>query len=442
MYVHCRVVALVLVLLTPHASATTISAPYTCESFNRQTRVSGQRLDGELHIANGPLSAADLAAGRNPKLKAYLDQFASDVLVHGLQGRPEPAHLEDVRAHYRFVMGRATPTVRDADGALQEDLRVVAGPMAAHRYHASLHVPGFPPDFAYYDAALPLRLRGQTVFDYGGSGGTIRERWSNHDNRFRTGQLWRYMLGHPRTEDPLQFRTDLRDGSDAPGATMDRDGERLNAVFNGELALQPGDFTLLGGAFHYGPATRPAETERPVTETEGLQFVRRWFTGPEVALKAESGPGWLADDATIHGAGCDLVSAANAAASAGGPASGRRAAQTLRSVLVDRLGPDIRQRLLSATDAAAAYGQLPVSAWSRVAFRSEFSGTRTVADGPGGKRAVPVRYCAQWIMRLHAEPPTEPRAQEVWLDLTRLADPAARCNDRSTGAVFEEKEPD
>jgi hypothetical protein len=25
----------------------------------------------------------------------------------------------------------------------------VAGPMAAHRYHATPHVPGFPPDFAY-----------------------------------------------------------------------------------------------------------------------------------------------------------------------------------------------------------------------------------------------------------------------------------------------------
>lgn len=224
------------------ANAVPASTEYSCADFNRQSRVSASRLDNELHIANSPLLAADLAAANNPKLAAYLDQFAVDVAVHGLQGRPEPADIGDVKAHYQHVMGTATPAARDPDSALQEDVRVVAGPMAAHRYHAVLHVPGFPPDFAYYDVALPLQLRGQTIFDYGGPDGTIRERWSNHDNKFRTGQLWRYMLSLPRKADPARFRTDLRPGSEAPGAAIDQDGERLNAVFNGELALRPGYF--------------------------------------------------------------------------------------------------------------------------------------------------------------------------------------------------------
>ena len=416
---HHRFLLLLFLPVALAANAAPGSTEYTCADFNRQSRTSAERLDGELHIANSPRLAEDLAAGRNPNLTAYLEQFAADVTVHGLQGRPEPAHIGDVRAHYQHVMGSATPAVRDPDSALREDVRVVVGPMAAHRYHAALHVPGFPPDFAYYDAGLPLQLRGQTIFDYGGPRGTIRERWSNHDNKFRTGQLWRYMLDHPRTVDTARFRTDLLPGSDAPGALIDRDGDRLNAVFNGELALRPGDFTLVDGALRYGPASLPSGAERPVTEAEGLQFVARWFAGETFSVDATAGAAWIADDATVHGAGCDQSSAAGAPATVGGAGSGRLAARTLQRVLRERLGPDMRHRLLESVDAAAPYGRLAVSGWSRVAFRSQLSGAQLAGDGTSAARQVSAKYCAQWIMTLRAVSPSEVKAQEVWLDLAQ-----------------------
>jgi hypothetical protein len=427
MHPYCRIAPLLILLLTPPASAAPADPAQTCASYNQQSHRSAERLDRELQIANSPLLAADLAAGRNPKLAAYMDQFAADVAVHGLQGRPEPARIQDVKAHYQHVMGAATPAIRDPDSALQEDVRVVAGPMAAHRYHAALHVPGFPPDFAYYDAALPLQLRGQTIFDYGGPEGAIRERWSNHDNKFRTGQLWRYMLNHPRDADPTHFRTDLRPGSEAPGSAIDRDGDRLNAVFNGELALAAGDFSLVDGAFRYGPPSLPTDVERPLTEAEGLQFVKRWFSRDQLPVDTDSEFGWLADDAILHGAGCDDAAAANAPAIAGGAGSGRLAAQTLQRILMERVGPDIHHRLLEEVDTATPYGRLPVSGWSRVAFRMQLLGTAAGTDTHSATGRARVEYCTQWIMRLRAVSPTDVRAQEIWLDLAPLEAPAAGC---------------
>lgn len=325
----------------------------TCAQYNAQTRASAAALARELQIANSPLRAADMAEGRSPKLDAYLAQFAPDARIHGLQGRPEPSNLNEVKAHYQHVMGSPGDPLDDPEGALREDLHVVAGPMAAHRYRASLQVPAFPPDFAYYDAALPLKLRGQTVFDVGGPEGTIRERWSNHDNRFRTGQLWRYMLRHPRDVDPFRFRTDLSAGSDMPCGLIDRDGQRLNAVFNGELALQPGDFSLVDGAFHYGPARVPEGPSRPVREAEGLRFVQRWFTGGRLPLGGRAGPEWLAEHATLHGADCDRPAAQRAPSRIGGAGSGRRAAVALQRSLAERLGTGFRSTLLQPVSADA-----------------------------------------------------------------------------------------
>ena len=68
MHPYCRISPLLLLLLTPHASAAPADPEQTCANYNQQSRHSGERLDRELQIANGPLLAADLAAGRNPKL--------------------------------------------------------------------------------------------------------------------------------------------------------------------------------------------------------------------------------------------------------------------------------------------------------------------------------------------------------------------------------------
>jgi hypothetical protein len=409
------------------SAAPTALATDTCSTFNAQSRAAAEGLARELQIANAPLSADDLAAGHNPKLAAYLAQFSPDAIAHGMQGRPEPTRIADLHAHYALVMSSPSQPGEDPDGGLVEDLVVVAGPMAAHRYHATLNVPGFPPDFAYYDPALPLRLRGQTVFDYGAHDGQIRERWSNHDNKFRTGQLWRYMLANPQRVDPARFRQDLHPGSDTPGGLIDRDGDRLNAVFNGELALRPGDFSLRDGAFVYGTPEAPDRAEAVVPETEGLAFVRRWF-GPQAPAFAAAGSskGWLAHTATLHGAGCDDAAAASLPAQAGGPGAPGAATATLQALLGQRLGEVTRIRLLQSVSDDTPYAELPVSAWSRVAFQTEL----TSAQMQHGAR-MPPRYCAQWVMRLgrDATAGSAVVAEEVWLDLKPLSPSVSGCED-------------
>lgn len=247
----------------------------TCAQYNAQTRVSAEVLTRELQIANSPLRASELAEGRNPKLDAYLAQFAPDAQIHGLQGRPEPSNLNEVKAHYQHVMGSPGDPLDDPEGALREDLHVVAGPMAAHRYRASLQVPAFPPDFAYYDA-------------------------------------------------------------------------------------------------------------------------------------------------TLHGAGCDRPEAADAASRIGGAGSGRAAARALQRTLVERLGTGFSSTLLQPVSADTPYGELPISAWSFVAFQTLLDNPRAPGDTKDEEApCASTRWCAQWILRLRvgAAPDAEPTAEVAWIDL-------------------------
>jgi hypothetical protein len=239
------------------------------------------------------------------------------------------------------------------------------------------------------------------------------------------------MLTHPRDADPARFRRDLLPRSNAPGALIDRDGDRLNAVFNGELALQAGDFTLVDGAFRYGPASRPAGTERPITEAEGLAFVTRWFADETLTVDAISTHDWIADDATLHGAGCDAAERENAPASIGGKASGRLAATTLQHLLEDRLGARAKHRVLQPPDMNAPYDRQPISAWSQVAFQTQWDSMATHDGRPDRAQSAPIRYCAQWIMRLRAGSVdgSDAKAEEIWLNLTRLDDPGGSCVD-------------
>ena len=68
MHPYCRISPLLILLLTPHASAAPADPAQTCASYNQQSHRSAERLDRELQIANSPLLAGELAAGRNPKL--------------------------------------------------------------------------------------------------------------------------------------------------------------------------------------------------------------------------------------------------------------------------------------------------------------------------------------------------------------------------------------
>ncbi len=403
--------------------------PLTCAQYNLQSTVSADRLNGELRIANGVLRQADLDRGHNPKLDAYMAQFSERVQVHGLQGRPEPASLTDVRAHYANVMSFPREAPAPTEEALREDLKIVAGPMAAHRYRAALRVAAFPPDFGYYDIHQPLNIRGQTIFDFGGADGTILERWSNHDNKYRTGQIWRFMLANPRQgSNAMHYRQDLKAGDEAPGARIDQDGDRLNRVFNGELAYSAQDFRLQDGRFVYGPAQQPADPSRAVTEARGFAFIQQWLTHMRAAGNDAAHARWLAPNATLYGAGCDQAKLHKQAAITGGaeqPAD--EAGKHLSGLIRERLGSRFEVDLLQPVEADTPYAQLPVSGWSHVGFQTQLTGH--APDIPEADEAE-VRYCAQWIMALRADPSPEQatRAETVWLNLEQIS-PTESCAD-------------
>ncbi len=403
--------------------------PLTCAQYNLQTTVSADRLNGELLIANGVLRQSDLDRGRNPKLDAYMAQFSEQVQVHGLQGRPEPASLADVRAHYANVMGFPREEPAPAEEALREDLKIVAGPMAAHRYRAALRVAAFPPDFGYYDLNQPLQIRGQTIFDFGGPEGTIRERWSNHDNKYRTGQIWRYMLANPRlNSNPAQYRQDLNAGDERAGARIDQDGDRLNQVFNGELAYAADDFRLQDGRFVYGPAQLPEDPRQAVTEDAGFVFIQQWLAHMRRTGDVAEHSRWLSPNATLYGAGCDDADSHDQAAISGGAGQPiGEADKRLSRLIAEKLGPHVDVDLLQPFEADTPYAQLPVSGWSHVGFQTELTAH---APGTGATIEPGVRYCAQWIMALRAEPAkvNNIRAQTVWLSLEQI-DPTERCAD-------------
>ena len=109
----------------------------------------------------------------------YMGLFADEVAAHGLL-ESGPANIDDLRAHYTPVFFELK------DGVLLSDEVIVAGAMAAQRYHSLLYLHG---EFDGIKADhLPVFLRGQTFFRFDQTGRII-ERWSNHDHAFRLQQL-------------------------------------------------------------------------------------------------------------------------------------------------------------------------------------------------------------------------------------------------------------
>jgi hypothetical protein len=109
----------------------------------------------------------------------YLAMFADDVAAHGLYDTGA-ADIDGLREHYRPVFFELK------DGVLLSDDVIVAGDMAAQRYHSMLYLAG---EFDGVEgASQPVFLRGQTFFRFGADN-RIAERWSNHDHGYRLGQL-------------------------------------------------------------------------------------------------------------------------------------------------------------------------------------------------------------------------------------------------------------
>ena len=109
----------------------------------------------------------------------YLAMFAPDIVAHGLLETGDTG-MDGLREHYRGVFFELR------DGVLLSDDVIVAGNMAAQRYHSMLYLAGEFDGVA--GQSQPVFLRGQTFFRFDADN-RIAERWSNHDHGYRLGQL-------------------------------------------------------------------------------------------------------------------------------------------------------------------------------------------------------------------------------------------------------------
>jgi predicted ester cyclase len=143
-------------------------SPHEWRALSAQTRAQMKLMDETIR---------DPVAQRS--YDRYLQMFAPDVVAHGLY-EGEEADLDRIREHYRPVFFELT------DGVLLSDDVIVAGRMAAQRYHSMLYLQG---EFDGVEAVnRAVFLRGQTFFRFN-HGMQIVERWSNHDHAFRLTQL-------------------------------------------------------------------------------------------------------------------------------------------------------------------------------------------------------------------------------------------------------------
>ena len=109
----------------------------------------------------------------------YMSMFAKDVKAWGLI-ESGPADLNTVKHHYKPVFEFFD------DGVLVTESLVVAGNIAAQRYHSMFKLNGTFDGVTY--KAKQMAIRGVTFFRFD-SHDTIIERWSNHDHAYRMGQI-------------------------------------------------------------------------------------------------------------------------------------------------------------------------------------------------------------------------------------------------------------
>ena len=109
----------------------------------------------------------------------YMSLFAEDIEAWGLI-EPGPAYIETVRHHYKPVFEFFE------DGVLVTESLVVAGNMAAQRYHSLFRLNGTFDGVTY--KGKRIAIRGITFFQFD-ENDKIKTRWSNHDHAYRMGQL-------------------------------------------------------------------------------------------------------------------------------------------------------------------------------------------------------------------------------------------------------------
>ena len=148
------------------------------------------------HMENSVNLTPTDTAGKRKAYEAYMATFSPDVIVHGLvpSGDVDYAGL---RRFYAALFGTFRGSV------LVSDEMIVAGNMAAQRYHSLGRMTG-QFDGVQLDDRL-VALRGQTFFKLD-EAGRIAERWSNHDHGYRMA-LTRGPQGRPEGERLARFLT-------------------------------------------------------------------------------------------------------------------------------------------------------------------------------------------------------------------------------------------
>jgi hypothetical protein len=156
-----------LVLVAPDPARSDAGADWRARS--ERTRSSVYDMENRINLA--PTDAA----GRERAYEAYMATFSPQVVVHGLvpSGDVDYAGL---RRFYAALFG----TFKDS--VLVSDELIVAGDMAAQRYHSLGRMTGEFDGVRLEDRLVALR--GQTFFRLDGDG-RIAERWSNHDHAYR-----------------------------------------------------------------------------------------------------------------------------------------------------------------------------------------------------------------------------------------------------------------
>jgi predicted ester cyclase len=193
-----------LLSLAPVLGAGAQSAPrWALQS--EATRVAVYRMEARVN------QLPEDAGGRQKAYEDYMASFSPQVVVHGLiEGT---TNYQGVRQFYAPLFATLRGSV------LVSDELIVAGPMAAQRYHAVGRMTG-----VFDGATLTNRLvalRGQTFFRLG-EDGRISERWSNHDHGYRMAQT----LGAAGAVQGAHLALALN----GPGLSEQRVYERLDAL--------------------------------------------------------------------------------------------------------------------------------------------------------------------------------------------------------------------
>jgi len=165
--VKALILTMTLALVLAATDATAHSTP-EWQAQSAATRAALARMDKLINSAAREKAYVDYLAMFHPRVQAW-----------GLY--PDgAADLGRIREHYRPVFFEL------GGGVLVSDQVIVAGPMAAQRYHSLMVLNG---TFDGVEANnKPVVIRGQTFFMID-QAGVIRERWSNHDHAYRMAQL-------------------------------------------------------------------------------------------------------------------------------------------------------------------------------------------------------------------------------------------------------------